>query len=121
MLQFISRNLIYLFFFDRDLWDSLVMQYLRNFYRIHYVPESQSWLLFVFRITFKEYCYDDTYGRSAKDLTCPSDFGNIANLILKRYFSSDQELNNAIFSIVIKTVHYSWKMLCDLYCLSEIK
>jgi hypothetical protein len=86
------------------------MQYLRNFYRIHDVPESQSWLLFVFRITFKEYCYDDTYGRSAKDLTCPSDFGNIANLILKRYFSSDQELNNAIFSIVIKTVHYSWKI-----------
>ena len=62
MLQFISRNLIYLFFFDRDLWDSLVMQYLRNFYRIHYVPESQSWLLFVFRITFKEYCYDDMEG-----------------------------------------------------------
>jgi putative lipase involved disintegration of autophagic bodies len=60
------------------------------------------------------------YGRSAKDLTGPSLFGNILNLFLKSHFSSDQELKNAIFSIVIKTVHYSWKMLCDIYCLSEI-
>jgi hypothetical protein len=45
-------------------------------------------LLLVFCILFKECCHYDmcVYGRSAKDSTSPSLFGNITNLILRVTF-----------------------------------